>query len=53
MKYTARIVFDADSDEEALEQLFGTDAHPEWGAMDSFESIHDVTVTDEAGRVVE
>lgn len=52
MKYTFTITFEADSDEEALEQVYGTDDHPEHGARDSFMSIHSERLTREDGSEV-
>ena len=49
MKYTFTVTFSADSDEEAQEQVYGTDEHPEWGARDKFYSIHNEKLVREDG----
>ena len=51
-RYRFEVEFDADDDASALEQVYGTSDHPEWGASDSFESIHESRVVREDGAEV-
>jgi hypothetical protein len=52
MKYRLTVEFEADSDDDANEQAFGTDEHPEWGASEKFSSIHRINLYREDGTVV-